>query len=276
MNRFFLTLVFSAFLAFAQAQQVRLATFNIRVDVAKDAPANMWRDRAAMVNSLISFHNFDVFGVQEAQPNQLADMERGLPNYTLVADAKHNGLNSSAIFFKTAVYDLVKSGSFWLAPNPKDDKKAWDAKYPRGCTWIGLKDKKTGKVFYYFNTHLDHVGIEARKHSVQIINTQIKEIAGENPAAICGDFNFNQHDENYKSIQQTAVLTDSFLLSPIKYTPNGTFNGFNITRSSEERIDHIFVTKQIKVERYGILTDCFSGKYPSDHFPVMIDVTFKK
>lgn len=276
MNKFVLTLFCCTFFAVSKAQQVRLATFNIRVDVAKDAPANMWKDRAPMVNSLISFHNFDAFGIQEAQPNQLADMEKGLPNYTVVADGKHNGLNSSAIFFKTASYDLVKSGSFWLAPNSTDGNKAWDAKYPRGCTWVALKDKKTAKVFYYFNTHLDHVGVEARKNSTKLIAVKIKEIAGDNPAAICGDFNFNQHDENYKGIQQSSVLTDAFLLSPVKYTPNGTFNGFNITRSSEERIDHIFITKQINVERYGILTDCFSGKFPSDHFPVMIDVTFKK
>lgn len=276
MRKIFFVLLFSISQIIVSAQQVRLATFNIRGDFARDAPANMWKDRSVMVNSLVTFHDFDVFGVQEGLPNQLEDLTKGLPLYTLVADDKYNGLNSSAIFFKKNVFDLVKSGNFWLAPNTTDGNKAWDAKYPRGCTWVLLKHKKTGVLFSYFNTHLDHVGVEARKQSVLLIAEKIKELSGNIPAAICGDFNFNQFDENYNRIQRSSFLTDAFQLSPIKYLPNGTFNGFSITRNSIERIDHIFVTNNIEVIRYGILTESFGGKFPSDHFPVMIDVTFKK
>ena len=276
MNKIFLSLFFSLFLTLANAQQIKIATFNIRGDLARDAPANMWKDRAPMVRDLITYHNFDVLGLQEALPNQLVDLTAGLGEYTLVADGKYNGLSSSAIFFKTAAFDLVKSGHFWLAPDPKSDKKAWDAKYPRGCTWVQLKDRKTGVVFNFFNTHFDHVGVEARKNGAQLIIQQMQEIAGKMPAAVAGDFNFNQFDENYTLMQSSSVLTDAFQLSPIKYLPNGTFNGFNIARSSIERIDHIFVTKNIKVHRYGILTDNFNGKFPSDHFPVVIEVSFQK
>ncbi len=277
MRKIILVLLFSSFLFNSNAQQVRVATYNIRGDFARDAPANMWKDRAPLVNSLVNFHDFDVFGVQEAAAHQLSDMANGLPNYQLVKDGSHTGLDALSIFYKKDKYELLKRGSFWLAPDQNSTLKAWDAKYPRGCTWVSLKDKKTGKIFYYFNTHLDHVGVEARSKSTLLIAEKIKEFGGNTAAAaVGGDFNFNQFDENYPKIQATSGLTDSYTIARVTYTPNGTFNGFNITRNSVERIDHIFVTKNTEVLRYGILTDTFGGKFPSDHFPVVIDINFKQ
>jgi endonuclease/exonuclease/phosphatase family metal-dependent hydrolase len=259
-----------------QAQQVRMATYNIRFDNPKDAPANTWKDRSQMIPVLIRFHDFDVFGIQEAQPNQLADLETALPEYTVVADGKHNGQNASTIFFKTALFELLGSGNFWLSPHPDKPGKAWDAKHPRGCTWVQLREKKSGAVFFYFNTHLDHVGVEARKNSVALILQKIKEIAGDQPAMLSGDLNFSQLDPNYTTLQQSGLVQDAYELAEIKYLPNGTFNGFNITRNSIERIDHFFLTKHFKVTRYGVLTDSFGGKFPSDHFPVLIVAQLNK
>lgn len=52
------------------------------------------------------------------------------------------------------------------------------------------------------------------------------------------------------------------------------------------RIDHIFVTKNFIVEKYGVLTDTYraknevTGKYeahiPSDHFPIKAVLKFQK
>lgn len=257
------------------AQSYRLATYNIRGDMAKDAPANTWQQRKLMIPGLIHFHDFDVFGVQEADPNQLSDLSASLPEYTLVAEGKSKGQNGSAIFFKTSVFQLLNSNNFWLSPDPDKKGKAWDAKFARGCTWVSLKDFKSGNTFFYFNTHLDHVGVNARKNSVNLLLNKVKEIAGDSAAALGGDFNFSQYDENYAVFKNSGFLQDAWEITKFKYAPNGTFNGFNITRNSDERIDHIFLSKKFKVERYGILTDTFGGKFPSDHFPVMIIVENK-
>jgi endonuclease/exonuclease/phosphatase family metal-dependent hydrolase len=50
---------------------------------------------------------------------------------------------------------------------------------------------------------------------------------------------------------------------------NGSFNAFGKAVNSNEIIDHIFITKQFTVQKWGILTDTYHGKYPSDHFPVL-------
>lgn len=258
------------------AQSYRLATYNIRGDMAKDAPANTWQQRKLMIPQLIRFHDFDVFGIQEADPGQLRDLTNALPEYTLVAEGKNDGQNGSAIFFKSAAFQLQKSSNFWLAPDPEKKSRAWDAKFARGCTWVALKDLESGFIFYYFNTHLDHVGVMARKNSTTLLLKKIKELAGENAAALGGDFNFTQYDENYGVMKNAGLLQDAWDITKLRYAPNGTFNGFNITRNSDERIDHIFLTKHFQVESYGILTDNFGGKFPSDHFPVLIIAKYKK
>jgi endonuclease/exonuclease/phosphatase family metal-dependent hydrolase len=55
---------------------------------------------------------------------------------------------------------------------------------------------------------------------------------------------------------------------------NGTAfdNAFGRARQSNEIIDHIFVTDQLKVIKWGLLTDTYYGKFPSDHFPVMVEL----
>ena len=39
------------------------------------------------------------------------------------------------------------------------------------------------------NTHFDHVGTEARKKGALLIIEKIKEIVGDQPAVVTGDFN---------------------------------------------------------------------------------------
>jgi len=261
---------------YSQAQTMRFATYNIRGDLARDTPANMWKDRAPKFPNLIRFHNFDLFGTQEGAPHQLEYLHKALPEYTLVAEGKYGALNSSAIFFKSNMFQLLKSGSFWLSPTPNKPGKAWDAKHPRGCSWVMLKEISSGRTFYYFNTHFDHIGEQARRNSAQLILQKIKEIAGSVPVAAGGDFNANQYSESYATLNNSGLLKDACELADIRYLPNGTGNGFNITRNSDERVDHIFLTNHFEVKRYGILTDSYGGKFPSDHFPVLIEATFKK
>jgi endonuclease/exonuclease/phosphatase family metal-dependent hydrolase len=44
-----------------------------------------------------------------------------------------------------------------------------------------------------------------------------------------------------------------------------------VNTAGDKRIDHIFVTKQLKRKtRYGILTNTYHGRTPSDHYPVVV------
>ncbi|MEO8823508.1 MAG: endonuclease/exonuclease/phosphatase family protein, partial [Ginsengibacter sp.] len=132
-----------------------------------------------------------------------------------------------------------------------------------------LKDKKAGKKFYVFNTHYDYQKDLARNESSKLILKEIKKIAGTQPAIFMGDLNGGNETSWYKSVANSGFLKDTYKEAENSYALNGSFNGFGSTVNSDEIIDHIFITQQFTVEKWGILTDTYYGKYPSDHFPVM-------
>ncbi len=285
----------------AAAQTLRVATYNMRNDNAGDSvKGNGWRQRLPVIGKLVQFHDFDVFGTQECKSNQLEDLQRILKDYSYIGIGRDDGLRAgefSAIFYKTAMFTLLKKGDFWMAPVTDKPTKGWDAALPRICTWGQFRDKTSKRTFYLFNLHMDHIGVTARKESAKLVLQKIKELAGDAPVILTGDFNVDQNNESYTLINNSGVLQDSYVKSPVVYATNGTFNNFNADAYTESRIDHIFVSKEFTVKRYGILTDSYrmrlpdstatdgaatarsgarlnkyAARLPSDHFPVMVEL----
>jgi endonuclease/exonuclease/phosphatase family metal-dependent hydrolase len=46
-----------------------------------------------------------------------------------------------------------------------------------------------------------------------------------------------------------------------------------VTGEPGRRIDYVFTTNGVAVQRFGTLTDQWRGDYPSDHLPVLAEVT---
>jgi endonuclease/exonuclease/phosphatase family metal-dependent hydrolase len=253
------------------AQSFNVATFNIRYDNPRDS-GNLWVDRAPVVSSLIRFHDFDIFGVQEALKNQLDDISTALPHFSRYGVGRNDGKDGgehSTIFYKKDKFTLLKSGDFWLSQTPDKPGLGWDATCcNRICSWVYLEIKESGKKFYFFNVHFDHQGIVARKESAKLIIQKIKEIAGSQPVIFTGDLNGDRKSEWYQTIANSGILKDSYRDVEFPYELNSSGNGFRAPRNKSV-IDHIFTSKQFTASRWGILTDTYFGKFPSDHFPVM-------
>lgn len=254
-----------------KAQKITVGTFNIRYDNPRDT-GNLWVERAPIVSNLIRFHEFDVLGVQEALKNQLDDITAALPEYARYGKGRDDGKDAgehSAIFYKKDRFNLLKSGDFWLSETPEVPGKGWDATCcNRICSWVHLEDKVTKKRFYLFNAHFDHQGVVARRESSKVILAKIREIAGAAPVLFTADLNGGRDSEWYQSLANSNLLTDVFAQVKFPYANNASFNSFRTPRGNTV-IDHIFMTKQFKANKWGILTDTYFGKYPSDHFPVL-------
>ena len=259
------------------AQKITVGTFNLRYDNPRDT-GNLWLDRAPIASNLIRFHGFDVLGIQEGLFNQLNDISNALPEYSRYGKGRDDGKDAgehSAIFYKKDRFTLLKSGDFWLSENPDQPGKGWDATCcNRICSWVYLQDKITKKRFYTFNVHFDHQGVVARKESSKLILTKIKEIAGQAPVVLTGDFNGGRESEWYQTLATSGLLTDVFTKVKFPYANNSSMNNFKTPRGTTV-IDHIFTTKQFTASKWGILTDSYFGKYPSDHFPVLAVVELK-
>ncbi len=267
------TLLF-AVLTTVNAQSFNVATFNIRYDNPRDS-GNLWVNRAPIVTNLIRFHDFDVFGVQEGLKNQIDDMSAALPEYARYGKGRDDGKEAgehSVIYYKKDKFKLLKSGDFWLSATPNVPGKGWDATCcNRICSWVYLENTDSKKKFYLFNVHFDHQGVIARKESGKLMVQKIKEIAGNEAVLLTGDLNGVRESEWYQTIANSGIVKDAYLDVKFPYHNNSSSNGFRTPRGMGV-IDHIFMSKQFSATRWGILTDTYFGKYPSDHFPVMATV----
>lgn len=298
---FFLFILCSVFAL--QAESMVVATYNLRNANASDSTnGNGWGQRYPYIAQLIQFHGFDIFGTQEGKYQQLLDLKNAMPGYDYIGVGRDDGKQAgehSAIFYRTEKFEVLDHGDFWLSTITDRPNKGWDAALPRICTWGKFRDKKTGFTFLFFNLHMDHIGVQARAESAKLILQKVKEFPEHLPAILTGDFNVDQNNESYALLDNSGIMRDSYQIADFRYAPNGTFNAFYTDRKTDSRIDHLFLTKEFAVKKYGILTDTYraevkgsekeqnanfpkevsiqkyTARTPSDHFPVMIVVEVK-
>lgn len=286
----------------ATAQQMTVATFNVRYRNEGDAAAgNGWERRLPHVCGIVESQGFDIFGAQEVLDDQLHDMLDRLPDYAYIGVGRDDGATQgeyAPIFYLRERFELLDEGHFWLSESPGRPSVGWDAALPRICTWGWFRDRQSGVVFHFFNLHLDHVGVRARAESCRLVLERIRSMCA--PGECCfltGDFNVDQTDAIYALLARSEALRDAYEAAERRYAPNGTFNNFDPEAMTSSRIDHIFVSPSVEVCSYGVLTSTYrtpvegsdqelkSGAFPrevsfyryrartpSDHFPVFVRV----
>ncbi len=260
------------------AQQMNIITFNIRYNTPNDG-VNAWPNRIEMVSGLLKFYEPDIFGFQEALVGQIEDIQNNLPEYEWFGAGRDDGKKAgefSPIFFNKIKFILIENGTFWLSETPEKPSKGWDAALNRIVTWGKFKSKVTGKQFLVFNTHFDHIGIEARKNSAELIRKKIEEMTENKnlPVILTGDFNLTPEQEPIILIKK--FLSDSRdVTEQPPYGPVGTFTSFDWNAPMDKRIDYIFVHGGISVLKYAVLTDSKEQRFPSDHLPVFAKVQLK-
>ena len=261
-----------------QKVNVRWATFNMRYANKGDAP-NHWDARKERVAEYIKEMKFDVFGTQEVLHSQFEDLKAMLPEFEGVGVGRDDGATKgeySAVFYNKNVFDALDSGTFWLSEDPTAvGKMGWDAVCVRIATWAKLQHKATGKIVMAVNTHYDHVGKEAQKQSSLLIIRKIKEIVGDQPAVLTGDFNVTDKSEAYNTIVSNEfVLLDAHKVAEKTGGVNHTFHGFaKIAPEKCSKIDFVFVTPNIKV-LHSEITPEVKEALLSDHNPQWTDLEF--
>lgn len=256
-----------------ESEGLKVMSYNIRYGLAEDG-TNSWKYRCPATIEMLEEQCPDVFGVQEAYDFQIEFINEFARNYKSVGvgriDGKKDG-EQTAIFWNKKTVSMLKWGNFWLSDTPEKPSMGWDAACTRTATWALMKDKKTGRKFYFVNTHLDHVGKEARKNGLKLIVDRIAEINPEGyPMVLTGDFNMRPDDSSMveidkimKSARKVADKTDNL----------GTFNGWG--RVHDNVIDYIYVSGFSDVPEYKTITKKYAERpFISDHYPVMSVLIF--
>lgn len=255
----------------AIAQPINVATWNLRLDTPDDGP-DVWAARREWVKAMIQYHEMDVVATQEGLIGQLRDLD-ALPGWARVGVGRDDGKEageSSAIFFRTARFELRRHGDFWLSATPDKPSISWDSRCcHRLATWAELRDKASGREFLVFSVHFDHEGPVSRRESAKLMVARVRELGAGKPVICTGDYNATPETEPIATMR--AALRDARAESETPpYGPEGTFNAFRIGEPATRRIDYLFLTPGIRVLKYGVLTDSRpGGRLPSDHYPVL-------
>ncbi|RZJ66643.1 MAG: endonuclease/exonuclease/phosphatase family protein [Flavobacterium sp.] len=264
-------------LAFAaSAQNIKVMSYNIRVDFGGDGENN-WEFRREFLADQISYNEADFIGTQEGKLHQIKYLDSVLVDHAYIGRGRDNSETQgeySAIFYNAKKFKLISQNTFWLSETPEKMSKGWDAALERICSYGLFEDKKSKKKFYVFNTHMDHIGEVARTNGAKLILQKINEINTKKlPVILTGDFNSEMTTGAYKSI--VNELNDARNVSKTKpFGPAGTFSGFKFHEPVTLLIDYIFTSGNIEVKKFAVLSDSRDCKYPSDHLPVLAELKF--
>ncbi len=251
--------------------ELKVMSYNIRLGSGKDG-TNAWPLRFMATYEMIKDQAPDVFGIQEALDYQVAFIEQEC-KYEYVGVGRDNGRKEGehmAIFWNKKTVSMLKWGTFWLSETPDKPSMGWDAACKRTATWALMKCKKTGKKFYFVNTHLDHKGAEAQKNGLKLVVEKIAEINRDGyPMVLTGDFNITPDnkaladlDTKMQSTRKIAVKTDN----------HDTFNGWG---RGQGIIDYIYVSGFTSCPEYQTVTKKYNDrKFVSDHYPVVARLIF--
>ena len=302
------------------AQEMLVGSYNIRYKNWNDSvQGEQWQKRCQVICDQVNFMAPDIFGAQEVVYEQLCDMLKALDGYDYIGVGRDDGVHGGEhenIFYKKDKLQLLDHGDFWLNETPDKPALGWDAACIRICTWgkfavktrempkrHGLFNRKKQEpmpTFYYFNLHMDHVGVVARREAAKLVVQRIREIAQGTPVILTGDFNVDQTNEIYTIFTNSGLLKDSYDAARIRFAENGTFNAYKTDYFTTSRIDHVLVSPSAQVEAYGVLTDSYwtpdatddalkasdapqeisfdtyIRHNPSDHYPVFVRLKLKE
>jgi endonuclease/exonuclease/phosphatase family metal-dependent hydrolase len=263
----------------AKLLPLNVMTFNIRYDNPGDR-LNSWQYRKDIAVEVIKENSIDLLGTQEVLANQFHDLKERLTEYTAIGAGRADGRESGeycAIFYRKEKFEAEASGHFWLSETPDiAGSKGWDGACERMATWAILKEKATGKRFFFINTHLDHIGQIARREGVKLLLERAKAASRGLPVIITGDFNAPPDSEVIQQVIAGGQFFDTRLNAPSVPEISGTFHGFGeVPVEKRSIIDYVFVTGNIAVKKYSVIPEKQKGVFLSDHTPVMAEVEIR-
>lgn len=263
----------------ADAHDLRVMTFNVRYGEAKDG-INTWPHRRDLMVQVILAVHPDILGTQELLSPQGDYLQRHLPGYTWFGMGRNgneideNDNEHMGVFYDTRRLKVVRSGNFWLSDTPdKPGSRSFGQPLPRMVTWAEFQDRRSGRRFYFYDTHFpyqDGAKAEAiRERCAEEIQQHLARLPASLPFILTGDFNTGPDSRTHALLTET--LRDARISAPRHEGPAGTFHGF--TGHADKRIDWILY-RGVKADAVRTITTHHGKVYPSDHFPVVADFSW--
>ena len=252
---------------------LRVMTFNLRFENDFDGD-NHWLNRRDFLVKTIKKHRPHLLGTQEGKPLMLEFLSDSLAGYQLSADSRiwEDHCQYPTLYYLADYFASVEHSEFWLSETPEVHmSKSWDSAFPRMISHSLLEMKDNGRQIWVSVTHLDHISEQARIEGAKMIRAWAVE--RKEPILLLGDFNDFPNSEVHQTLKEPlGPFSDSWQMAgraedERSYTQHG-FTGL----PTKGRIDWILVTHEFITLDVYVVRDQKSGRYPSDHFPLLVDV----
>ncbi len=249
---------------------LRVMSFNVRLPVAADGP-NRWEARQGLFVETIRRADADIIGTQELWKIQADHLIAKLPRYSWFGIDRRGGHADEhmGVFYRRDRLKLVQLGNFWLSDTPDvPGSISWGHPYPRMATWGLFETIPGGKRFWFINTHFPYRAEDeaAREKGAAAIAAWIAARPDGAPVVLTGDFNTVPDSGTHNAL--SAGLADAWDAAKVRSGPAETFHAF--TGKADRRIDWVFA-RGLTAARVETVTFGRNGRYPSDHFPVVVD-----
>ncbi|HEY0943007.1 MAG TPA: endonuclease/exonuclease/phosphatase family protein [Steroidobacter sp.] len=256
--------------AAAYAQPLRVMTFNIRLPTDRDG-VNNWDARRDIVVQMLRAEDPDVIGTQELFKRQGDDLVASLPQYAWFGADRRGGDEDEhmGVFYRKDRLRVRESGDFWLSDTPEvPGSRTWGNIYPRMVTWARFERIADGATFTLYNTHLPYRDEDEpiRIRCIELLEARLDRLPRDERVILTGDFNTSPDSQVHTLL--SAQLADAWTAASRRIGPEATFHDF--TGTPKRRIDWImfrgFTARSAKT-----VTTERDGRYPSDHFPVIVE-----
>jgi endonuclease/exonuclease/phosphatase family metal-dependent hydrolase len=207
----------------------------------------------------------DIVALQEVRPRALHYLRRAFPGTPLLGHGRDAGGGGEHVPVLVAdrSWCVEASETRWLSPTPRHaGSRGWDAGMPRIATIVRLR--REGVAIGVVNTHFDHRGGEARRHSAEMV-VEWTSAEPERRWIVLGDLNAPPGSPPLR-----ALAAGGFR-DALAGVAGGTEHAFT-GATDRTRIDHVLVGAGWTVVGGEIRHDRPFGRLPSDHWPVVADL----
>lgn len=249
-------------------------TFNVRCEVGSDG-VNNWPNRIDAATGMILKHDVSIVGLQEVTDRMHSDIIATLSDYEATGDGRNPDFlgERCTILYKSVELELLESRTFWLSETP-DIPGSMDPEegFPRICTAVVFRRKLDGMRFRVLNVHFAYRSERAKMQNVTTLIDyyQLVESSMHLPTILMGDFNCNSKDHIHRLLRGSG-FRDGFQELGVTHEP--TFHAFQ-GGLGLEALDFIYVDCELRFESIQIDRSLINGKFPSDHYPVIAQVSF--
>lgn len=255
----------------AQEKILKFMTFNLRVDNTGDG-INSFSNRFDRVVEVLHKERPCVVGFQEVTDGMRARLRDHLTGYTVQGcgrEADYHG-ESMLIAYRTDEVELLSLDNLWLSPTPRVAGSTFggdQSPCPRMLTTALLKHDAVAAPFRFINTHLDHVGANARYLGAMELVQMISQYPEK--FVLTGDFNATPDAPEIRLI--TSALAARQAVDCTKAL-GGTFHDFGRRAGDRAvKIDYIFTDGACQ-NAYVVPDEPVNGQYYSDHNAVCAEV----